>query len=142
VGTRFIYDTLHYGRPFRTLNIIDESNCEILMIEIDVSLPAARVVKALEQPDEIHSLPQAIRLNNGSELRSTVFIGWSVGKGVELKFIQPGKSQQKVFIERFNKTYSHEVLNAYLYENFRELSDIIENWIAIYKEERPHSSFD
>ena len=44
----FMYDTLHYGRPFRTLNIIDESNREVLAIEIDISLPAARVVRMLE----------------------------------------------------------------------------------------------
>ena len=44
----FMYDTLHYGRPFRTLNVIDESNREILAIEIDISLPAARVVRTLE----------------------------------------------------------------------------------------------
>lgn len=40
----FMYDTLHYGRLFRTLNIIDESNREILAIEIYICLPAARVV--------------------------------------------------------------------------------------------------
>ncbi len=44
----FMYDTLHYGRPFRTLNVIDESNREVLAIEIDLSLPAARVVRTLE----------------------------------------------------------------------------------------------
>jgi putative transposase len=44
----FMYDTLHYGRPFRTLNVIDETNREILAIEIDISLPAARVVRTLE----------------------------------------------------------------------------------------------
>jgi putative transposase len=60
----FMYDTLHYGRPFRTLNVIDESNREILAIEIDISLPAARVVRTLEQLEEIHGLPQAIRLDN------------------------------------------------------------------------------
>jgi putative transposase len=43
--TRFMYDTLHYGRPFRALNVIDESNREILAIEIDISLPVARVVR-------------------------------------------------------------------------------------------------
>jgi putative transposase len=43
-----MYETLHYGRPFRTLNVIDVSNQEILSIEIDISLPAARVVRALE----------------------------------------------------------------------------------------------
>ena len=60
----FMYDTLHYGRPFRTLNVIDESNREILAIEIDISLPAARVVRTLEQLEDIHGLPQAIRLDN------------------------------------------------------------------------------
>ena len=136
----FMYDTLHYGRPFRNLNVIDESNREILAIEIDISLPAARVVRTLEHLEEIHGLPQAIRLDNGSELRSAVFMGWCEEKGIELKFIQPGKPQQNAFIERFNKTYRYEVLNAYLFENLREVREITENWITIYNEERPHSS--
>jgi putative transposase len=38
----FIYDTLNYGRLFRTLNVIDESNREELAIEVDLSLPASR----------------------------------------------------------------------------------------------------
>mgnify|MGYP003867008711 FL=1 len=136
----FMYDTLHYGRPFRTLNVIDESNREILAIEIDISLPAARVVRTLEQLEEIHGLPNAIRLDNGSELRSAVFMGWCEEKGIALQFIQPGKPQQNAFIERFNKTYRHEVLNAYLFENLREVREITEHWITIYNEERPHSS--
>ena len=44
----FMYDTLHYGRPFRALNVIDKSNREVLAIEIDINLPAARVVRTLE----------------------------------------------------------------------------------------------
>jgi putative transposase len=136
----FMYDTLHYGRPFRAHNVIDESNREILAIEIDISLSAARVVRTLEQLEEIHGLPQSIRLDNGSELRSAVFMGWCESKGIELQFIQPGKPSQNAFIERFNKTYRHEVLNAYLFENLREVREITEHWITIYNEERPHSS--
>ena len=44
----FMNDTLHYGRPFKTLNIIDESTRDILAIEIDINLPEARVVRTLE----------------------------------------------------------------------------------------------
>jgi putative transposase len=77
-----MYDTLHFGIPFRTLNVVDESNREILAIEIDVSLPVARVVRTLEQLEEIHGLPQAIRLYNGNELRSDVFMGWCEAQGI------------------------------------------------------------
>ena len=72
----FMHDTLYYGKPFRTLNIIDESNREILAIEIDTSLPAGRVIRTLEQLGEIYGLPQAIRLDNGPELRSAVMTEW------------------------------------------------------------------
>ncbi len=71
----FMYDTLHYGRSFKALNVIAESNLKILAIEIDTSLPVARVVRTHEQREEIYGLPKAIRLDNGSELRSAVFIG-------------------------------------------------------------------
>ena len=76
----------------------------------------------------------------GIELGSAIFMGWCEEKGIGLKFIQPGKPQQNAFIEHFNKTYRHEVLNAYLFENLREVSEITENWITIYNEERLHSS--
>ena len=66
----FMHDTLYYSKPFRTLNIIDESNREVLTIEIDTSLPAGRVIRTLEQLGEIYRLTQAIRLDNGPELRS------------------------------------------------------------------------
>ena len=39
----FMYDTLYYGRGFRTLNVIDKPKREALAIEIDLSLPADRV---------------------------------------------------------------------------------------------------
>ena len=104
--------------------MIDESNREILAIEIDISLPAARVVRTLGQLEEIHVLPEAIRLDNGCELRSAIFMEWCTEKGIELKFIQPGKPQQNAFVERFNKAYRYEVLDAYLFDNPREVREI------------------
>jgi len=124
----FMYDTLYYGRSFRILNVIDESNREVLAIEVDLSLPAARVVRVMEQLEEMVGLPKSIRLDNGSELRSAVFTSWCAEKGVELKFIQPGKPQQNAFIKRFNRTYRHEVLNAHIFESLEQVRDITEEW--------------
>ena len=42
-------DTLADGRPFRTLNIVDDFTRECLAIEVDRSLPGARVVLVLER---------------------------------------------------------------------------------------------
>ena len=134
----FMHDTLYYGKPFRTLNVIDESNREVLTIEIDTSLPAARVVRTLEQLGEVYGLPQALRLDNGPELRSAALTDWCEERGIELRYIQPGKPSQNAFIERFNRTYRHEVLDAYLFSGLQEVQEITEEWIKDYNEYRPH----
>jgi putative transposase len=42
----FMRDTMYDGRPFRTLNVIDEGNREALRIECGTSIPSARLVQA------------------------------------------------------------------------------------------------
>ena len=42
-------DALWSGRRFRTFNVLDDYNREALRIEIDTSLPSARIVRALEE---------------------------------------------------------------------------------------------
>jgi hypothetical protein len=46
------------------LNVLDEGVREALAIEIDTSLPAARVVRTLQQLATWRGLPKAIRLDN------------------------------------------------------------------------------
>jgi putative transposase len=45
----FMHDQLSDGRSFRILNVIDDFNREALSMEIDLSLPAERVMRALDQ---------------------------------------------------------------------------------------------
>lgn len=45
----FMHDQLEDGRSFRLLNVIDDYNREALGMEIDFSLPAERVIRALQQ---------------------------------------------------------------------------------------------
>ena len=42
-------DALVCGRCFRTFNVVDDFNREALSIEIDLNLPALRVVRVLDR---------------------------------------------------------------------------------------------
>lgn len=136
----FMHDTLYDGRPFRTLNVIDEGNREALRIEVGTSIPAARVVRVMDQLIEVYGRPEAIRLDNGPELTAEVFVHWAQDHGVKLLFIQPGKPNQNAFIERFNRSFREEVLNAYLFNSISEVQHVAEEWVTDYNTYRPHES--
>ena len=101
----FMRDTLYDGRPFRTLNVIDEGNREALRIECGTSIPSARLVRTMNQLIEVYGAPQAIRMDNGPEMTSDTFTEWAKEKGITLLFIQPGKPNQNAFVERFNRSF-------------------------------------
>jgi putative transposase len=94
----------------------------------------------MEQLIELHGTPRAIRLDNGAELTSIAFTEWCESRGIRLQFIQPGKPDQNAFIERFNKTYRDEVLDAYVFDSIEQVREITEFWLHEYNEERPHDS--
>ena len=133
-------DTLYDGRPFRTLNVIDEGNREALRIECGTSVPSARVVRVMDQLVEVYGRPEAIRLDNGPELTADAFVDWAQEHGVKLIFIQPGKPNQNAFIERFNRSFRQEVLDAWLFNAVSEVQTAADEWLIDYNECRPHDS--
>jgi putative transposase len=136
----FTSDSLYSGRSFRTLNIIDDFNREVLWIEVDSSLPALRVVRTLERIASWRGYPKQIRLDNGPEFISRTLRQWAEEHDVELAFIQPGKPTQNAYIERFNRTFRESVLDAYLFSSLQEVRDITEEWVDEYNTIRPHEA--
>ena len=105
----FMSDTLYQGRRFRILNILDEGVREVLDIVVDTSIPGGRVVRTLDRLVEWRGKPDAIRVDNGPEYLSQVFTDWCRRNHVQLHYIQPGKPNQNAYIERFNRTFRHEL---------------------------------
>jgi len=136
----FMGDTLYDGRCYRTLNVLDEGNREALAIEISPSLPSVRVVRLLAQLVAVHGAPTALRCDNGPELIAEALTSWCAAQGIVLQHIQPGKPNQNAFIERFNRTYRTEVLDAWVFTSLAEVRQVTEEWLAIYNTERPHDS--
>jgi putative transposase len=136
----FVHDALYDGRRFRTLNVLDDDNREGLGIEVATSIPSQRAIRFMEQLIELHGKPDALRLDNGSELTSHAFVDWAKDRSIALRFIDPGKPNQNAYIERFNRTYRDEVLSAYLFESIEQVRQITDAWLIEYNELRPHDS--
>ena len=125
-------DALVNGRKFRTLNIIDDCNREVLAIEIDTSLSSKRVIRTLEQVIDWRGKPKVIRVDNGPEYTSKDLEWWCRDKGIVIQFIQPGRPMQNGFIERFNGSYRKEILDAYVFFELNEVRALTLQWMEEY----------
>lgn len=136
----FVHNGLLNGIKFRSFNIIDDYNREALNITLDTSLTSKRVIRQLEQVIAWRGKPERIRVDNGPEFIAQAMEDWAKGLSIELKFIEKGKPHQNGYVERFNRTYREEVLDAFCFNRLKEAQVLSNAWIWQYNNERPHKS--
>ena len=136
----FMHDGLFQGKTFRAFNVIDDFNREVLTIAIDTSLTSERVIRELNKLVEWRGKPECLRVDNGPEFISQSLSDWAEEHGIRIVFIQKGKPHQNGYIERFNRTFREEVLDAYAFDNLRQARVMSQAWMWVYNNERPHSS--
>ncbi len=136
----FMSDTLFHGTRFRTLNIIDDSNREVLAIAGDTSIRAERVIRVLDRLKTARELPHMIRVDHGPEFLAQTLQDWGKANRVLIDHLQSGRPTQNAFIERCNRTYRNEALNLYLFRSLEEVRELTVAWMSIYNEHRPHDA--
>jgi putative transposase len=136
----FMSDTLADGRTFRTLNVVDDFTREAVVIEVGRSIPSARVARVLERVIQSRGVPRALVLDNGPEFTSRLLDQWAYHRGIELRFIQPGKPVQNAFVESFNGKFRDECLNTNWFVSLADAIRTISIWRVDYNRCRPHSS--
>jgi putative transposase len=136
----FMSDSLADGRRFRLLNVMDDHNREMLAIEVAFSIPAQRVKRVLQRIIYFRAKPGRIRVDNGPEFLAADLVDWCKENEIELQYIQPGKPSQNAFIERLNGSLRKDVLDAWWFEDLRQVRTLTEQWRIDYNNHRPHES--
>lgn len=128
----FMHDQLSDGRSFRLFNVLDDFNREGLGIEVDLSLPAVRVIRALDSIIAWRGRPLAIRCDNGPEFISGALLSWAKTQGIQIEYIQPGRPQQNAYIERYNRTVRCDWLSQYLFSSMEQVQHSATPWLWTY----------
>jgi putative transposase len=136
----FVSDALSWGRRIRLLAVVDTVTREALAIEVDTSLPGERVVRVLERIAAERGVPGAIVLDNGPELTGRALDQWAYARGVQLRFIAPGKPIQNAFAESFVGRLRDECLNEHWFLGLSDARRTVEAWRQDYNAVRPHSA--
>jgi putative transposase len=138
----FMSDVLRGGRRFRVFNVVDALSREGIVSTVDTSLPAARVIRALDEVALERGYPKRVVCDNGPEFRSRAFDQWAYEHGVQIDFIQPGKPIQNAMSESFNGRMRDECLNLHWWRTIEESRRAIGHWVVDYNTVRPHSALD
>jgi len=138
----FMSDALTCGQKIRILNIIDHYNRECKGIFVHTNIPARVLIAQMDKVIEKYGKPKLIRTDNGPEFRSKLFQKWLSNNNIQWARIQKGKPQQNAIIERFNKTFREDVLDANLFKTINQASEIAQNWTTEYNTVRPHQSLN
>ena len=136
----FLLDGLFDGRRLRILTLVDDFSRECLVIEVDTSLPGARVLQVLNQVSSMRDVPKTIVVDTGPEFAGKALYAWAYKPGVGLHFIKPGKPVQNAYIESFNGKFRDECLNEHWFGSMAEAQASVEAWRQDYNTVRLHSS--
>jgi putative transposase len=138
----FMSDALTNGRRIRIFKAMDDGSRESLAAYADYSICAEKVIMLLQQITAERGLPRQIRVDNGPEFLSKVFIQWCNQNNIIIKYIQPGKPMQNAYIERLNRLFREDVLNAYLFDSLEQVRILAENWVDDYNKHHPHKALN
>ncbi len=134
----FMHDQLSDGRPYRTLNVIDDCTREGLAVVPAISFTAERVCREMDRVIEQYGKPKVIRCDNGPEIAGHAFQNWARDRGIRIEYIQPGKPQQNAYVERFNRTVRYELLEMHDFKSIDEVQAEATKWLWTYNNYRPN----
>jgi len=131
--------TLDRGK-LRLLCVSDEFTRQSLAIEVGHSFRSERVCAVLEELMKKHSVPQALRMDNGPEFVALALRGLCHRKDINPSYIDPGKPWQNGYAESFHSRLRDEFLDGEVFASAREAQVRLDAWRRDWNTRRLHSS--
>lgn len=125
----FMSDALVNGRKIRTLHVVEHYSRYCLGISVSHQFPARRAVEMLERMIEKYGKPKRIRTDNGPEFISKYFQKWLSDHDIIWSSIPKGRPDQNAIVERFNRSYREEILDAQLFFTIEEAQHYTDLWV-------------
>lgn len=138
----FMSDVLSNNKKIRTLNVIDHYHRYCIGINVRHNYPTIRVIETMERLIEEYGTPKRIRTDNGPEFTSKKFQKWLKERNILWSSIPKARPDQNAIIERFNRTYREDILDANLLNSIEHAQRISDEWRHEYNYERPHQSLN
>ena len=101
----FDFDRIASGRTLKCLAIVDDATPESVAVMVEHCMGGNHLMHILDGICSQRGRPAVIRSDNGSEFTSIAFTDWCERRQIQLRYIEPGKPDQNVFVERFNGIY-------------------------------------
>ena len=136
----FVGDTLVDRRSFRIFAVVDDYTRECVAVEVGDVLTSERVVRVLARATVERGVPASIVSDNGPEFTAARTLQWTVARGIQLDYIQPGCPTQNAYPESFNGRLRDECLNQHVFLDLDHAVELIEAWVEDYNRIRPHGS--
>ena len=134
----FMNGVLENGRRIRVLNIIEDFYRGALWVDAQYSYPSEFVIRGLQHLEIERGLPKKIRIDSGPEFISDKLKDFCIGKCILLENIKPGTPTQNAYIERFNRHFREDVLDAYIFGSLSQVNIICGKWKDDYNDHHPH----
>ncbi len=78
-------------------------------------------------------------VDNGPEFLARILQEYCSENDIELAYIQPGKPTQNAYIERFNRHFREDVLDACLFESYQQFNVVAERFREDFNWHHPHA---
>jgi len=94
----------------------------MVLLMSTLALDYGRTLFLLDAMAAEYSRPRCFGVDNGAVMTSTVFVLWCERHKIQIVYIQPGKPSQNAYLERFNRSFRHALLDANLFRAVGKVS--------------------